>query len=59
MEFLGKTTGADAFIFSRGSPDPGSNLVLLCLLNWLESSLPFDQQGKPMQYLILVLRREY
>ena len=47
MEFLGKTTGADAIIFSRGSPDPGSNLVLLCLLNWLESSLPFDQQGKP------------
>ena len=40
-------------------PDPGSNPVLLCLLHWLESSLPVELPGKSIQYIIFVLRREY
>ena len=43
-------------LFSPGDPpDPGSNPGLLCLLHWLESDLPVEWPGKPMQYLGLSL----
>ena len=43
-------------LFSPGDPpDPGSNPGLLCLLHWLESDLPVEWPGKPMQYIVLSL----
>ena len=50
----GKNTGVGChFLFQRIFPTQGSNLHLLCFLNWQAGSLPLSHRGSPKPWPLL------